>query len=243
MTGGYLCLSENIKDRYTLGKLIGKGGEGTVYLNHDDPTTVIKKFSQILVADPRHKKRIKEYQRVFRISKLIGDMGIGPKVYYYKVCKQLITVNFNDGPNVRPRTAAIFPFGSKEVKIIRDPNITEFSYEAYIPYLVMENIEGHEITEEELENPEYMSKVYEMYLQLYSNHIAFGDIHTGNIIVGDKRLYFIDFSTAHSLKKMPKMKTIEELKYDILEHMIYNYETTPLSETSIDSQVSQAYSL
>jgi tRNA A-37 threonylcarbamoyl transferase component Bud32 len=127
--------------------------------------------------------------------------------------------------------------------MIRNPIITEFSYEAYIPYLVMERIDGHEITIEELDNPKYMDKVYETYSRLYDNHIAFGDIHSGNIIVSGERIYFIDFSTAHILRKMPKIKTIEELKYDILEHMTYDYESSPLSASSINSQFSKEESL
>jgi tRNA A-37 threonylcarbamoyl transferase component Bud32 len=166
-------------------------------------------------------------------------MGLGPRVYYYKICKQLITVNFNDNALIRPKTAAKFPYGSKELKIIRDPSITEFTYQVYIPYLVMERINGHEITIEELDNKKYMDKVYEKYVQLYNNNIAFGDIHSGNIIVSDERIYFIDFSTAYFIRKMPKIKTIEELKYDISEHMTYDYESSPLSMSSIISQFSK----
>ena len=244
MQGGFLCSSENTKDKYTLGQLIGKGEESNVYVNVEDPTKVIKKYNPILVINPHHKKQIKDYQRIFKISKRIGDLGIGPKVHYYKICKQVITVNFNDGPRVRSRTAANFPFGSKELKIIRDPSIPEFSYEAYIPYLVMDKVEGHEITRDEVDNPDYMELIYLTYLKLYKNHIAFRDIHRGNIIINRGQIFFIDFSSAHVLTKMPKVKSIAELKESILDPSSDKdiYEISPLSKSSIDSQFSKEYS-
>jgi len=244
MQGGFLCSSENTKDRYTLGQLIGRGEEGNVYVDIDDHQKVIKKYNPILVINPRHKKQLKDYQRIFKISKRIGDMGIGPRVHYYKICKQVITVDFNDGPSVRSRTAAKFPSGSKELKIIRDPSITEFSYEAYVPYLVMDKIEGREITRAEVDEPQYMELIYLTYLELYKNHIAFRDMHRGNIIVSGGQIFFIDFSSAHVLKKMPKVKSIAELKESILDPSGDEdiYEISPLSESSIDSQISKEFS-
>jgi len=246
MTGGYLCSSRNPRDRYTIGKELGRGEEGVIYSDYDNPKIAIKKYIPIVAANPSYKQIIKEYQRVFRISKRIGDIGIGPKVYYYKICKQLITINLTND-FVRGRTAAIFPFGSKEVKIIKDPKVTEFSYEAYVPYMVMESLEGcHQITAEELDNPVYMNEVYESYLELYSKGIFLSDIHTGNIVVHPRIIYFIDFGQAYtfSSKRMPKVLSIEKLKEIILkpENAEY-YRPSPLSETSIDSQVSQVYSL
>ena len=228
-----------------MGKLLGTGVEGRVYLDINNPNIVIKKFSPILISTPpNHKDKIKKLRRVFELSKDIGDMGIGPKVFYYKICKETTTIHFSGNSILRQRTAARFPYGSKEYKTIKNLDVNEFVYQQYVPYLVMERIDGHDITPDELDNPEIMDKVYEKYLKLCESKIGFTDIHTGNIIVSDsdERIYFIDFSSAVVLKKVPDIKSIEELKYAIIENANDYYKTSPLSETSIDSQISKEYS-
>jgi RIO-like serine/threonine protein kinase len=240
MIGGYLC-SE--KDRYTMGELLGKGEEGNVYVDENNPDKVIKQFSPIMVSHPpTHKKKIKEFQRIFKLSKRIGDLEIGPKVYYYKICKQNVSVNFSEKPPIfRQRMAAKFPIRSKEYNLIKNPDITVFNYQIYVPYLVMQRIKGHEITMQELDTPEIMEKVYMKYVELCNNKIGFTDIHMGNIIVRDNVVYFIDFSSAVVLRKVPNIKSREDLKNAIIENDNEHYKISPLSETSIDSQISESF--
>jgi serine/threonine protein kinase len=222
--GGFLCSSGNPKDKYTIDieRKLGSGEEGIAYIDKTDENVVIKEYFSILLT-PGYRKKISYLKNIFDMNKFIGDIGLGPKVYYYKICKKTFTVNLNTITSVaRSRLAGKFYNIPETAKIIRtaktQPNGVDyiFSYEAYVPYLVMEKINGHKITNEELEVDTNMEKIYQMYITLYNQDIIMQDLHKGNIIINPKtqEIYFIDSGAYRAIEK-PTLLTKDELKENI----------------------------
>lgn len=245
--GGFLCSPDNPRDKYTLdlGKKLGSGEEGVVYLDKFDENIVIKEFYNILLTPGYHKK-INYLKHIFDINKDIGDMGIGPKIYYYKICKKNISVNLNTiAKNARSRLAARFYGIGDTPNIIKytktQPNGEDFifTYEAYVPYLVMEKISGHKITNNELDIDENMDQIYQMYTDLYHQDLIMQDLHTGNIIINPEthKIFFID-SGAYRAREKPPLKTKEQLKEIIKEpsneEWIHRIKISDLDEGDIE---------
>ena len=89
-----------------------------------------------------------------------------------------------------------------------------FSYEAIVPYLVMERIHGQPITDSELDSNSEL--IYKMYTDLYSQDIILFDLHKDNILITKtNRIYFIDSNPIQTEKKpelLSKIEFIQQIK-------------------------------
>ena len=96
--GGYLCSSDNPKDIYNLGPKYGSGEEGVVYLDESNENVIIKEYFKIILKnqdegeEQEHEDEDKfeeheedKFDEIFKLYTLLGEQGIGPKIYFYDV--------------------------------------------------------------------------------------------------------------------------------------------------------------
>jgi hypothetical protein len=225
--GGYLCSPDNPKDIYNLGAKYGSGEEGVVYLDESNENVIIKEYFKIILKNQDKDKEGEEnkeheedkFEEIFKLYTLLGEQGIGPKIYFYDICKKTFNVNLNTISSFnRAKLAAIF--SGEYASFIRTTKTQSngddyiFSYKAIVPYLVMERIHGQPITDNELDlNSEL---IYKMYTDLYSQDIILFDLHKDNILITKtNRIYFIDSSPIQTEKKpelLSKIEFIQQIK-------------------------------
>ncbi len=245
--GGELCpgsIGEG-QEKYTKGAELGVGEEAIVYLVEGEPDKVIKEFHEIL-----HFKRsisnLVDYTRIFKVSEELGEVGIGPKVHFFTICKKVLTIDLAKMSSREiQQFSAKFPFGSKDLNDLRilknqllretvfsdtilppppptqaNDTVAKFTYTAFVPYLVMDRIEGHDITLEEIANTDIMAKVFDKYQAMVEKGYNYVDLHRGNIMVTngpEPEVYFIDFSSARKIEDGISVYTNpEELKEALL---------------------------
>ena len=226
--GGYLCSSDNPKDIYNLGPKYGSGEEGVVYLDESNENVIIKEYFKIILKnqdegeeqeheDKEHEEH--KFEEIFKLYTLLGEQGIGPKIYFYDICKKTFNVNLKTISSFnRAKLAAMF--SGEYASLIRttktQPNGEDyiFSYEAIVPYLVMERIHGQPITDSELDSNSEL--IYKMYADLYSQDIILFDLHKDNILITKtNRIYFIDSNPIQTEKKpelLSKIEFIQQIK-------------------------------
>jgi len=249
MRGGELCqcsIGEG-QTNYTKGAQLGVGEEAIVYLVSGDSAKVIKEFHEILHFK-RGISNLVDYIRIFKVSEELGKVGIGPKVHFFTICKKVFTIDFAKMSSIElQRFSAKFPFGSKDLNDLRilksqllranttilpppqptsditspPPPNTTFTYTAFVPYLVMDKIDGHDITLEEIANTDIMAKVFDKYQTMVKKGYNYVDLHRGNIMVTngpEPEVYFIDFSSARKIEDgiSDVYTNSEELKEAIL---------------------------
>ncbi len=248
--GGHLC-TESIgegQSNYTKGAELGVGEEAIVYLAEGDNTKVIKEFHEILHFK-RSISNLVDYTRIFKVSEELGKAGIGPNVHFFTICKKVLTTDLAKMSSIElQRFSAKFPFGSKDLNELRilknqllranatilpppppasahipppSPLNTTFTYKAFVPYLVMDKIDGHDITLEEIANTDIMAKVFDKYQTMVKKGYNYVDLHRGNIMVtngSEPEVYFIDFSSARKIEDgiSDVYTNTEELKEAIL---------------------------
>jgi hypothetical protein len=230
--GGYLCSSDNPKDIYNLGPKYGSGEEGVVYLDESNENVIIKEYFKIILKNQdegeeqehEHEDKFEEhkehkFEEIFKLYTLLGEQGIGPKIYFYDICKKTFNVNLKTISSFnRAKLAAMF--SGEYASLIRttktQPNGEDyiFSYEAIVPYLVMERIHGQPITDSELDLSSEL--IYKMYADLYSQDIILFDLHKDNILITKtNRIYFIDSNPIQTEKKpelLSKIEFIQQIK-------------------------------
>ena len=230
--GGYLCSSDNPKDIYNLGPKYGSGEEGVVYLDESNENVIIKEYFKIILKnqdegeEQEHEDEDKfeeheedKFDEIFKLYTLLGEQGIGPKIYFYDICKKTFNVNLKTISSFnRAKLAAMF--SGEYASLIRttktQPNGEDyiFSYEAIVPYLVMERIHGQPITDSELDSNSEL--IYKMYTDLYSQDIILFDLHKDNILITKtNRIYFIDSNPIQTEKKpelLSKIEFIQQIK-------------------------------
>ena len=230
--GGYLCSSDNPKDIYNLGPKYGSGEEGVVYLDESNENVIIKEYFKIILKnqdegeEQEHEDEDKfeeheedKFDEIFKLYTLLGEQGIGPKIYFYDICKKTFNVNLKTISSFnRAKLAAMF--SGEYASLIRttktQPNGEDyiFSYEAIVPYLVMERIHGQPLTDSELDSNSEL--IYKMYTDLYSQDIILFDLHKDNILITKtNRIYFIDSNPIQTEKKpelLSKIEFIQQIK-------------------------------
>jgi len=221
--GGYLCSLDNPKDIYNLGPKYGSGEEGVVYLDESNENVIIKEYFKIILKNQddgdgeEHEEH--KFEEIFKLYTLLGEQGIGPKIYFYDICKKTFNVNLKTISSFnRAKLAAMF--SGEYASLIRttktQPNGEDyiFSYEAIVPYLVMERIHGQPITDSELDSNSEL--IYKMYADLYSQDIILFDLHKDNILITKmNRIYFIDSNPIQTEKKpelLSKIEFIQKIK-------------------------------
>jgi len=218
MKGGYLCSATNPEDIYNIGNQIGKGGEGSVYTDREFPNIAIKVFNHIPVNNNKIDEKLTETETIFLISKILGDLDIGPKVYYYEICKSQVSELIDGTAKGKRRygnlSAYLHMFSTPDYNRLKNIKGTDsfiFEYEVFVPYLVMEKVEGRTLSLSDIEELSIMGQVYDLYSRMYENNILHSDLHVENMIITPERIYIIDFATAKQVdpEKMPPKLTFE----------------------------------
>lgn len=246
ISSGKMCVESDSTGKYRVdySNVIGYGEEATVYGAIGMPNIAIKAFESInnvVLPGMPTGEYISKLHGVLSISKRVGDLGIGPKVWSYQICEKTIVLSKDTEQNKRnwnalkSRATVIKNYtksGFKENpefinfhKQLNNPTETRISFKSPVAYLVMDKIDGFSVSRDQLDS--YMDAIYETYKKLYAKRMILLDLHLGNIIVDNKsgNVFFIDFTSVNAYEpwdKMPKLPTKSELRESLYEtEMLY----------------------
>lgn len=141
------------------------------------------------------------------VSKQAGELGVGPKIYDIITCIHT---------EKKPKYNATQQRKRARGETIPPEEIQYETKEKEMNYMVMQNIDGHELRKEEVDDK--IDEIYDKYSLLFENGIELLDMARQNTMIDKSgRVYLIDYEHTTTPYGNAKKQTKEELR-DFLYH-------------------------
>jgi hypothetical protein len=179
--------TEELKFNYPLSLLTNKSAEANIYTTTNPNGTRGNRVVKVLRGFPPKPKMVKEYMKL----KILGDIGLGPKVYRIGV--------WDPNGNNNPRVA-----------------IEQQRLHGDLEHLLLKKIPGLPATRQKKVKASLCSKLKILLNKIWKVGLYHGDLHHGNIMYTLSendvlRFYLVDVETVHTNKYKPGNRQLKEI--------------------------------
>jgi tRNA A-37 threonylcarbamoyl transferase component Bud32 len=180
--------TEELKFNYPLLLLTNKSAEANIYTTSNPNGTRGNRVVKVLRGFPPKPKMVKEYKKL----KILGDIGLGPKVYRIGV--------WNPNGNNHPRVA-----------------IEQQRLHGDLEHLLLKVIPKLPATRQKKVKASLCSKLKKLLKKIWEAGLYHGDLHHGNIMYTLSendflRFYLVDVETVHTDKYSPQNWQLKEIQ-------------------------------